>query len=428
MERIFARIPALRSLGWRNYRLYFFCQGLSHIGTWIQTIATGWLIYRLTDSSWFLGLSQFATYLPVFLFAAFAGVLLDRWPRRRVLVVTQSAMMLISLILSLLTFSGLIRPLHIVLCNFSLGVVMAFDNPARQSFLHEIIGSRDNIGNAIALNSFLFNGARMIGPAIAGILVARVGEAWCFAINSFSFTVIIWGLLAMRIPRKKALPSLGLKGLALKFREGLSYASHTPSIRIMLLFLFGASITATPASVLMPVFARDVLGGGSHTLGYLMSGIGIGALAGALFMASRKSLRGIERIAPAAAVLYGGGIFCMALSRSVYLSIFIALFIGMGMMAMFATSNTIIQSTAEEDKIGRVMSLYTMAFSGAMPFGALVSGYLGNLLGAPPAAMIGGSLCVLCGIVLSRNLKPVARAVNALCGRSENGGCEEPAA
>jgi len=386
-------ITLLRALNHRNYRLYFGGQAVSLIGTWMQQVAMSWLVYRLTNSTMLLGVVGFAAQLPIFLFASLAGVFADRHNRHRILIVTQFSSMLQGLALAVLTLSGVIHVWHIIFLSIVLGMINAFDMPARQSFIIDIVEDKQDLGNAIALNSFIFNGARLIGPSIAGVLIALVGEGLCFLINAISYAAIIAALLAMTIPAKVRAQeqSSFLKGLL----EGYRYALHTAPIRSILLHLALMSFMGMPYGVLMPYFARDVLHGGPHTLGFLMAASGLGALAGAVYLASRLSIRGLDRVIVFASIVFGLGAIAFSFSQLLILSMVMLLFMGFGLIVQMASSNTILQTIVSEDKRGRVMSLYAMAFAGMAPFGSLFGGFLSAHIGPPHTLIICGLACTL---------------------------------
>lgn len=407
----------LRSFRYRNYRLFFGGQGISLIGTWLQNIAISWLVYRLTDSALLLGVVGFAGQIPTFLITPFAGVLIDRWNRHRILVVTQTLAMIQAFVFALLILTKSISVWQIIPLTVFLGLVNAFDMPARQSFMVEIVEKREDLGNAIALNSSMFNSARLLGPSIAGVLIAAVGEGICFLLNGVSYLAVIAALLAMRVTPKKAemKKSQMLQGL----KEGFIYAYGSAPIRLLLLLLALVSLVGMPYSVLMPVFAREILHGGPHTLGFLVGFSGIGALIGAVFLASRKSALGLGKIIPLAAGIFGVGLIVFSQSRVLWLSFALMVFTGFGMMVQMASSNTVIQTIVEDDKRGRVMSLYTMAFMGMAPFGSLLAGGLASRIGAPNTLLIGGISTILGAMVFTSRLSVLEEALRLkLAGRS----------
>lgn len=391
-----------RALHYRNYRLFFGGQGISLIGTWLTRVATSWLVYRLTNSALLLGVVGFAGQIPTFLLAPLAGVLVDRWDRHRTLVITQILSMIQSFMLAFLALTGVIAVWHIVILSIFQGFINAFDTPARQSFVVEMVDNREDVANAIALNSSMFNGARLLGPSIAGMLIATVGEGMCFLLDGVSYLAVIASLLAMNMsPREMETESTHLwQGL----KEGFTHAFGFIPIRSILLLLGSVSLMGMPYAVLMPVFARDILHGGPHTLGFLTAASGVGALAGAMYLASRRSVLGLGKIMGLAASLFGIALIAFAFSRVLWFSLFLLLLIGFGMMVQMASSNTVLQTIVDDDKRGRVMSFYTMAFLGMAPFGSLFAGGLASKIGAPDTLMIGGVSCIFGAVIFMRNL------------------------
>jgi len=402
--------PTARALRHRNYKLFFFGQGMSLIGTWMQRIALGWLVYRLTGSEMLLGVVGFAGQIPTFLIAPFAGVLADRTDRRKLLVVTQVLAMLQAFVLAGLTLGGAVATGHIIVLSAVLGVINAFDIPIRQSFVVEMLESRQDLPNAIALNSFLVNGARLVGPSLAGLLIAGVGEGICFLLNGMTFLAVIAALLAMRL--NPVTRHAGKSHVLHNLREGLVYAFHVVPIRAILLLLATISLLGTSYSVLMPVFAKDILHGGPKTLGFLMAAGGIGAIAGAVFLASRKTVRGLGRVVALAAALFGAALIAFSYSRNLYLSLGLMAVAGFGMMVQFASSNSLIQTIVDDDKRGRVMSLYVMALMGMGPFGSLLAGWLAGVLGPPAAVAIGGAGCIVAAGLFATRLPLLGRLVH----------------
>ena len=397
----------LRALQSRNYRLFFTGQTISLIGTWMTRIATSWLVYRLTDSALLLGITGFAGQIPAFFFAPIAGVWLDRWDKHRALVVTQVLAMLQSLALALLAFTGAINIWWIMFLVLAQGFINAFDMPARQSFVIEMIERRGDLSNAIALNSSMVNGTRLIGPAIAGIVIAAVGEGWCFLIDGISYIAVIISLLAMRIERSK--PHRPKKKISEELAEGWQYVTGSPAIRSILLVLALVSIVGMPYTVLMPVFASQILHGGPHTLGFLMAATGIGALAGALSLAMRSTVLGLGRRIVQMSALFGASLIAFALSSNLWLSIAILPVTGFGMMQHMAASNTILQTIADDEKRGRVMAFYSMAFLGMAPFGSLLAGGVAARIGAPETLILGGAACIAGSLWFMRELPAIRR-------------------
>jgi MFS family permease len=383
----------LRALGHRNYRLFFSGQSVSLVGTWLTRVATSWLVYRLSGSALLLGVVGFCGQLPAFLLAPFAGVLVDRWNRHRVLVVTQVLAMLQSFALAVLALTGAITVWHVTVLSVVQGLINAFDMPARQAFVVELVEDRAALPNAIALNSSMFNAARLLGPSVAGGLIAWVGEGGCFLIDGFSYLAVIASLLAMRLTRR--VREEPRKHMREELREGFAYAFHFPPIRTVLLLLAVVSLMGMPYTVLMPVMASEVLKGGPNTLGFLMAASGLGALGGAGFLASRRTVRGFGRVIVRTAVLFGAGLVAFALSRHVVLSLLALAVTGYGMMVTMAASNTVLQTIVEERMRGRLMSFYAMAFLGTAPFGSLLAGALAARIGAPATIAVGGGVCLV---------------------------------
>jgi MFS family permease len=402
---------AWRALRHRNFRLFFTGQSISLIGTWMTRVATSWLVYRLTGSALLLGTVSFAGQIPTFLLAPFAGVLVDRLNRRNLLVWTQVLAGVQSLALAALTLAKVITIHEIIVLSACQGLINAFDMPGRQSFLVQMVGDdagkpdKQDLGNAIALNSSMVNVARLIGPALAGLVIAAVGEGYCFAIDGLSYIAVVISLLMMRVSAstiKRAATSMFEQ-----LREGWSYVSNFRPIRTILTLFALLSLMGMPFMVLMPIFASQVFHGGPHTLGYLMGASGVGALISAMSLALRKSVRGLTTMIQIAAVMFGSGLILFGLSRHFVLSLFLMLIVGFGMMQGLAASNTIIQTLVPEDKRGRVMSYYTMAFVGMAPFGSLLAGALAHKFGAPHAVMITGSFCLLGAAWFTTQLKSI---------------------
>jgi MFS family permease len=382
-----------RALRHRNFRLFFGGQSISLIGTWMTRIATSWLVYRLTGSAMLLGTVSFAGQIPTFIVAPFAGVWIDRLDRRKLLVWTQTASMVQSLALAALTLSGHITIPLILILSVTQGIINAFDMPGRQSFMMEMVEDRADLGNAIAINSSMVNIARLIGPSLAGMLIAATSEGWCFLVDGISYLAVIASLLAMRLHTTAVMRPPASMGQELK--EGWTYVTGFLPIRTILLLFAVVSLMGMPFVVLMPIFAARVLHGGPHTLGFLMGAMGIGALTSALSLAARRTVRGLIRMIPVAAIVFGLGLIGFGLSHWFWLSMITVFFAGMGMMQGMASSNTIIQTLVSEDKRGRVMSYYTMAFMGMAPFGSLLAGSMASAFGAPIAVIVSGSVVLL---------------------------------
>ena len=384
---------AWRALRHRNFRLFFGGQSISLIGTWMTRIATSWLVYRLTGSALLLGTVSFAGQIPTFLFAPFAGVLVDRLDRRQVLVWTQTLSMVQSLALAALTLSHHVTIHWILALSVLQGIVNAFDMPGRQAFMVKMVEDRNDLSNAIAINSSMVNMARLVGPSLAGMLIAVTSEGWCFLIDGISYLAVIASLLMMRLdgPLVKREATSALTEL----KAGWTYVSGFVPVRTILLLFAVVSLMGMPFVVLMPIFAARVLHGGPHTLGFLMGSMGVGALVSALALAARKSVRGLVRMIPMAACVFGLGLIGFGLSRNFWLSMVMVFVAGAGMMQGMAGSNTVIQTIVSEDMRGRVMSYYTMAFMGMAPFGSLLAGSFAHKIGAPWTVILNGSAVLL---------------------------------
>jgi MFS family permease len=415
---------AWRALRHRNFRLFFGGQSISLIGTWMTRIATSWLVYRLTGSALLLGTVSFAGQIPTFLFAPFAGVWVDRLDRRKVLVWTQALSMVQSLALAGLTLTGHITIHWLLALSVMQGIVNAFDMPGRQAFMVKMVEDRGDLSNAIAINSSMVNMARLVGPSLAGMLIAVSSEGWCFLIDGISYLAVIASLLMMRLhtPVVKRTSTSTLTEL----KVGWTYVSEFLPIRTILLLFAVISLMGMPFVVLMPIFAARVLHGGPHTLGFLMGAMGVGALVSALALAARKSVRGLVRMIPIAAAVFGLGLIGFGLSRVFWLSMIMVFIAGMGMMQGMAGSNTVIQTIVPEDKRGRVMSYYTMAFMGMAPFGSLLAGTMAHAIGAPLTVILNGS-AVLLGAAwfvtrlpaVRREIAPVYREMGILPAEEE---------
>ncbi|MDD4052866.1 MAG: MFS transporter [candidate division Zixibacteria bacterium] len=383
-----------RALRHRNFRLFFIGQMISVTGMWMQVVAQSWLVYRLTGSAVLLGVVGFVGNLPSFVFAPLAGVLADRWNRHRLLVATQVASMIQALLFAVLILTNVIAVWHIIVLSCLLGFINAFDMPIRQSFVPDMLDRKDDLSNAIALNSTMVNGSRLIGPSIAGILIAAVGEGYCFLINGLSFIAVIGALLAMKGYRKqkKVRHEPVWQGL----KVGFSYVFGFPPLSAIILLLALVSLLGMPYVILMPIFAKTILGGGPNTLGFLMAATGIGALVAAIYLASRNNVRGLGKMVGVSTGIFGLGLVLFSFSRSFPLSVALMAVTGFGMITQMAGSNTVLQTITEEDKRGRVMSFYTMAFRGMAPFSSLLAGGLASAIGAPYTLLISG-LCTMLG-------------------------------
>jgi MFS family permease len=400
------RLPhSLRALRHRNFQLFFGGQLISLTGTWMQSVAQSWLVYRFTGSVMLLGFVGFAGQIPVFLLAPIGGAVADRHNRHRILISTQTAAMVLAFALAALTLTGHIQVWHIFALAAALGLVNAFDIPARQAFVADMVG-RDDLINAIALNSSMVNGARIVGPAVAGILVASVGEGWCFFINAASYVAVIAGLLMMKITRHVRVP---LPGSALaNIAEGFRFVARIAPVRALLILLGLISLMGMPYAVLMPIFADQILHGGASGLGLLMGASGAGALVGALSLAVRRGMRGLGRWVAISSAGFGVSLILFSFSRSFWLSAALLIPVGFSMMIEMASSNTLIQAMVPDALRGRVMAVYSMMFMGMAPIGALLAGLLANRLGAPHTVALGGAVCVVGAIVFGLRL-PVLR-------------------
>ena len=396
---------AWRALRHRNFRLFFAGQSISLIGTWMTRVATSWLIYRLTGSALLLGLVSFAGQIPTFLLAPFAGVLVDRLNRRNMLVWTQTLAAVQSLGLAGLTLGKIINVHEVLWLSVLQGLINAFDMPGRQAFLVQMVEDKQDLGNAIALNSSMVNIARLIGPALAGIVIGSVGEGYCFLIDGISYLAVIASLLMMRVKVAAAKPFRA--PVLEQLKDGWTYVIGFPPIRTILSLFALISLMGMPFMVLMPIFAAQVLHGGPHTLGFLLGASGVGALVSAVSLALRKTVRGLTTMIQISAALFGVGLICFGLSRLLPLSLFLMLIVGFGMMQGLAASNTVIQTLVPEDMRGRVMSYYTMAFVGMAPFGSLLAGTLAHRFGAPHAVMVTGAFCVAGSIWFTTQLKAI---------------------
>ncbi|MGA8258651.1 MAG: MFS transporter [Arenicellales bacterium] len=408
----FAPLTVVRALKHRNYRLYFSGQSLSLIGSWMTRLTTSWLVWRLTHSPEMLGLVGFAGQVPTFLLASFAGVWVDRLDRRRLLVITQVLAMIQSLTLAALTLCGVIQVWQILALQLLQGVINAFDMPGRQSFLVQLVEDRSDLPNAIALNSSMVNGARLVGPSIAGLLIAWVGEGWCFLVDGLSYLAVIASLFAMRLSAGR--PAARERRVLQDLRDGFGYVRRFVPIRSILLLLTLIGLVGMPYSVLLPIIASRTLHGGPHTLGFLMGAMGVGALGGALHLASRRSVVGLGGLIPLAAGTFGVSLIALGLSRSVVLSLLVMVSTGAGFMTHMASSNTLIQTLVREDMRGRVMALYTMAFMGMAPFGSLAAGAVAARIGAPQTILACGIICVLGALVFRRQLPALREIVRPI--------------
>jgi len=403
----------LRALRSRNYRLFVAGQGVSLVGTWMQHVAMSWLIYRLTGSAMLLGVVGFTSQIPTLFISPVAGVLADRWDRRRLLLATQSLAMLQAAFLAFVVLAGIVQVWQVILLSLILGVVNAFDIPIRQAFVVELVDQREDLGNAIALNSSLVNGARLIGPAIAGLLVVSVGEGVCFILNALSYLAVIVALAAMRL--QPASHGRGTKrNLRQELYAGFIYAYNFGPIRSILLLLALVSLMGMPYSVLVPVFAKEILHGGAHTFGFLMTAAGSGALVGTLYLASRQSVRGLGLVIVRVTILFAVGVATFALSSNFILSLTALALAGFGAMTLVASCNTVLQTILDDDKRGRVMSFFTMAFIGVAPFGSLGAGAMAGIIGPRDTLLLGGVGCLVGAAVFARHLPQIREKVRPI--------------
>jgi MFS family permease len=400
----------LRALKYRNYRLFFGGQIVSLTGTWITTTATSWLVYRITGSAMLLGVVGFASQFPAFLLTPFAGIFVDRWNRHRLLVATQTLSMITSFVLAVLTLTGTITIQSLLIVSVAQGLVNAFDMPTRQAFVVTLIEDKNDLANAIALNSSMFNAARLLGPTVAGAIIAASNEGWCYLIDGFSYLAVLAALLAMRVTAAPMKTGATISPLE-QFKEGWSYAYNHRAIRSIITLIALVCLLGFPYVVLMPIFAGAVLGGGPHTLGFLMTASGCGALLGALYLAGRRSMAGLGQLIPAAGAVFGLGLMSFAFSRVLWLSIVLMVVTGFGSMVQVASSNTLLQTIVEDNKRGRVMSFFLMAYFGTMPFGSLIAGSLSDRFGPQITLAFGGACCVAGAIWFATTLSSIEHQI-----------------
>jgi MFS family permease len=395
-----------RALRHRNYRLFFGGQSISLVGTWITRVATSWLVYRLTGSELLLGIVGFCSQIPTLLLTPFAGVVVDRSDRRRILVITQILSLLQSVALAVLTFSDAITVTHVLALQLAQGVINAFDTPARQALVVEMVEDRRDVPNAIALNSSMVNGSRVIGPSVGGIIIAAAGESWCFALDAVSYVGVIISLLLMRLTTKQPLPG-GTQVLD-DLYGGWRYVVDSVPIRSALILLAVVSVSSIPYTVLMPAIAAEQLGGGPNTLGLLMAASGVGALAGGVYLASRESVVGLGRVILAGTMTLGLSLLGFAFAGNVWLAAVLLALVGGGFIVQAASTNTIIQTIVDERFRGRVMAFYTMAFFGATPIGSLAGGIAADRIGAP-ATIAAGAVIIIISAAWFAYLLPTLR-------------------
>jgi MFS family permease len=412
----------IRSLRHRNFQLFFSGQLISLIGTWMQNVAQSWLVYRLTGSSLLLGTVSFAGQIPVFPMAPIAGMVADRWNRRTIVIITQTASMILAFILAALTLTNRITVWEIVALAAALGTVNAFDIPARQSFLVEMVG-RDDLMNAIALNSSIFNSARIIGPAIAGLLVAGIGEGWCFFANAVSYIAVIIGLFMMKIPVRQA--ERAIKSAFDHIAEGFRFVRKTAPIRSLMLMLGLVSLVGMPYTVLMPVFAKNILHGDATTLGVLGSAAGIGALVGALTLASRTRVQGLGSWVWMACTSFGTFLIFFSFSHRYALSVLLLVPVGFSLMTQMGATNTLVQSMVPDRLRGRTMAVYSMMFMGMSPLGAILAGAAADKIGAPMTVALGGVMAIAGAIAFARHLPKIRLEAHQLLKEQGLAGEEE---
>jgi MFS family permease len=401
-----------RALRHRNYRLFFAGQSVSLLGTWITRVATSWLVYRLTGSELQLGLVGFAGQIPILVLTPFAGVVVDRMNRHRILLITQVLSLVQSAVLAALTFADLITVPQLLVLQLLQGVINAFDTPARQAFVVEMVKDRRDLPNAIALNSTMVNGSRILGPSIGGLLIAGFGEAWCFAFDALSYVAVIGSLLAMQldaatVPRRDV-------GILDELRAGWRYVSASVPIRTALLLLAIVSTFGTPYTVLMPAIAAHELQGGPNTLGLLMAATGVGALAGGVYLAQRESVVGLGRVVLLGTLTFGGGLVAFSFAHTLWLAMALLAVTGFGFIAQMASTNTVVQTIVDEQLRGRVMSFYTMAFFGTVPIGSLLAGVVADAIGSAATVRLGGIVCIIAGLWFAARLPSLRQLVRPI--------------
>lgn len=405
----------LSALKHRNFRLFFFGQSISLIGTWMQQVAMIWLVYRLSGSAFLLGLVGFCSQIPSFFLAPVAGVFTDRWSLHRTILTTQGLAMCQAMILAALTLTGAVAVWHVLALSVCMGLITAFDIPARQAFLIQMVERRENLSNAIGLNSSMFNGARLVGPAIAGFLIAAAGEGVCFLLNALSYAAVLAALLAMRLPPRA--PAKPPQHVLHELIEGFRYAFGFLPIREIIMLVALVNMAAMPLTVLLPVFATAVLHGGPDTLGLLTAAMGLGALVGALTLASRKSVLGLGRQIAWASAAFGLGLIAFSFSHALWLSMLLLATSGFAVMMETAASNTILQTIVDDDKRGRVMSFYAMAFLGAAPLGSLLAGSLASRLGVARVVQFAGAMCIIGSLVFTWRLPAMRKLIRPIYQR-----------
>ncbi len=411
--KFWERFTALRALKHRNFRLYFGGQGLSVIGTWVQRIALVWLVYSLTNSAFLLGVVGFAGQIPLLIITPFAGVFADRLDKHKILLYTQGLSMVQAFVLAVLVLTNNIQVWEIIVLSVILGIFDSLDMPTRQSFMVEMVGNnREDLGNAIAMNSSMVNSARLIGPAIAGILISIVGEGWCFMLNAISYIAVIVSLLKMEVT-PKSLPSKNKQTLN-ELKEGFHYAFGFAPIKAILLLLALISFMGTPIRILAPVFVKNFFHGGANLFGFLMGASGLGALTGAIILLNKKSVLGLGSLITYAVIAFSVGLIAFSLSHVFILSVIFMFITGLGMMIQLAGSNTMLQTIVDDNKRGRVMSFYATSFRGVAPFGSLLAGAAAGIIGAPLTLFIGGIFCLIGAIYFLINLPHLRKLIRPI--------------
>jgi len=406
VKKIFASLKS------RNYRLYFFGQCVSLIGTWMQNVALSWLVYRLTGSVFLLGLVGFTSQIPTFILSPFTGVLTDRYNRLRIMILAQIGFMFQALAMTVLVLFNIVEVWQIIGLSLVVGIISSFDAPARQSLVIDLIDKPEDLGNAIALNSAVFNGARLVGPAIAGVTIALVGEGICFLLNTLSYGAVIYALARVVLPVKPA--TIIRSNLKKSFTDGLRYTFRSVPIRRLLLQLAMVSLVALPFMVLLPAYAKEILHGNADTLGFLMSALGAGAFTGALYLASRKSIIGLGKVISIFTTLLGTMIVLASFSTRAYFSLFLMYFGGLSMILSIAAINTMLQTIADEDKRGRVMSFYAMALMGTTPIGNLLAGTVASAIGIPGTLLSGGIITIAAGLWFEIDRKALRKYIHPI--------------
>jgi len=411
----------LRAFQYKNFRIYFTGQSFSLLGTWVQQVAISWLVYQLTHSAMLLGATGFFSQIPILLLAPFSGFLSDRFDRKKILLVTQVLAMLQAFILAYLVWGGLIQVWHILVLSGTLGIIAAFEIPARQSFMVHLVENKSDLPNAIALNSLLVNTSRLIGPMIAGFTISLVGEIACFLLNGFSYFAVIISLILMRLDDKKIRNTVKIKKQhpVECLKEGIRYAAHNPSIKSLLILLALASFMIMPYMVLMPIFASEVFHGDAQTMGFLLAPAGLGAIFGNLMLASRKNMHGLCKFLVIGSITAGCALLLFSMSKTLLLSMFLMGLVGFGFIVQVVSSNMILQTLTDEDKRGRVMSLYTMAYMGMIPLGSFVAGDLAQHIGAPETLLVCGLCSIACGIIFALKMKSGTKISRPICAESK---------